>query len=110
MLRRVLATSLVVLSLGCSGRQVVVQSSPSPAAAVSLAVTNRLSQAINVYVVTGGTDAFLKQVAANSSELVPVPNLPSGTSVQLKARTTDGTRTFTRDNVVLQGTVSWEVR
>ena len=59
MLRRVLATSLVVLSLGCSGRQVVVESSPRPAAEVSLAVTNRLTQPINVYVVTGGTDNHL---------------------------------------------------
>jgi hypothetical protein len=117
MLRASLRTGLVVLSLmsltlplGCGPRQAEVRSTPRPTAEVSLSITNRLTQPINVYVVTDGTEVFLKQVAANTSELVPVPNLPPGTTVQLRARTADGTRTYTRDNVVLGATVAWEVR
>jgi hypothetical protein len=114
MLRATLRTGLVVLSLtlplGCGPRQAEVRSTPRPTAEVSLSVTNRLTQPINLYVVTDGSEVFLKQVAANTSELIPVPNLPSGTIVQLRARTADGTRTYTRDNVVLSTTVAWEVR
>ena len=106
----VLVSLVLALPLGCGPRQVEVRSSPRPTAEVSLSVTNRLTQAINVYVVTEGSEVFLKQVPANTSELIPVPNLPSGTTVQLRARTADGTRTYTRDNVVLSATVSWEVR
>lgn len=106
----VAAGMLAVLVGGCGPRQVEVRSSPQPQAESSLSVTNRLTQPINVYVVSGGTDTFLRQVPANTTELIPVPNLPAGTSVQLKARTADGTRTYSRDNVILQGTVPWEVR
>ncbi|HEX7122091.1 MAG TPA: hypothetical protein VF178_06940 [Gemmatimonadaceae bacterium] len=112
MLRRIVS-SKVVLALAlvaCAPRQVEVRSGAAPQAVVSLSVTNRLTQAINVYVNAGETDTFLRQVGANTTELIPVPNLSAGTSVQLKARTADGTRTYTRDNVVLSGTVAWEVR
>jgi hypothetical protein len=114
MLGATLRTGLVILSLSlslvCGARQVEVRSSPRPTAEVSLSITNRLSQPINVYVVADGSEVFLKQVPANTSELIPVPNLPSGSTVQLRARTADGTRTYTRDNVVLSATVAWEVR
>ena len=43
---------------------------PQPAADVSIRFTNNLSQAVNVYVTTGGTDVFLKQVPANSVEVL----------------------------------------
>jgi hypothetical protein len=101
--------SLVASAPACS-RQVVVENAPRPAAAVSLSVTNRLSQAVNVYVVSDGSDHFLKQVSANSTELLPVPNMAAGTIVQLKARTVDGQRTYTRDNVTLRDTLAWEIR
>ncbi|HEX7122613.1 MAG TPA: hypothetical protein VF178_09620 [Gemmatimonadaceae bacterium] len=111
MIRGMVATALLAVAVaGCGPRQVEVRSSPQPQAQVSLAVTNRLTQPINVYVVSGGSDTFLRQVPANTTELIPVPNLSPGTSVQLRARTADGTRTYSRDNVILQGTVPWEVR
>ena len=35
------------------------------------------AQAVNVYVVSGTNDIFLKQVAANSVEHIPVAGLPA---------------------------------
>jgi len=64
---------------------------------------------VNVYVTTGGTDVFLKQVSANSVEVLPVAGIPAGTSVTLKARTVDGTRTYSRDNVYLATNYDWRV-
>jgi ABC-type Zn uptake system ZnuABC Zn-binding protein ZnuA len=110
---RALVTSLAMVvtlaASGCAGRQVEVTTGPQPAADVSLRLTNNLSQAVNVYVTTGGTDVFLKQVSANSVEVLPVAGIPAGTTVTLKARTVDGTRTYTRDNVQLATNYDWRV-
>jgi hypothetical protein len=110
---RALATSLAMAvtlaATGCAGRQVEVTTGPQPAADVSVRLTNNLSQAVNVYVTTGGTDIFLKQVSANSVEVMPVVGIPAGTTVILKARTVDGTRTYTRDNVQLATNYDWRV-
>lgn len=111
--RAVRALAHLVLFLAvvsCAARQVEVQNAPRAAAEVFLSVSNRLTQPVNVYVVRGSTDAFLQRVPANSTELVPVPDVVSGTTVDLVARTVDGTRTFTRRDVVLSGTVPWEIR
>jgi hypothetical protein len=108
-MRRALLSCLLVVAAACS-RQVVVESAPQPSTDAMLSVTNRLSQAVNVYVVAGGTDNFLRQVGPNSTELIPVPAALSGTTAQLKARTADGTRTYTRDAVLLRDTVTWEIR
>jgi len=51
----------------------------------------------------GGSDTFLRQVPAKTSQAVPLPGLNPGTTVSLKAVTVDGTRTFTRNNVSLSG-------
>ena len=81
---RVLMVSLSVLALAaCGGRQVEVRTGPEPATDVSLHLTNNLSQAVNVYVVSGGNDIFLKQVAANSVENVPVAGVPAGCDVRI---------------------------
>ncbi len=108
---RALAMSfaLVMSVSACAGRQVEVRTGPPPAADVSIRLTNNLSQAVNVYVTTGGTDVFLKQVAANSVEVLPVSGIAAGTTVTLKARTVDGTRTYTRDNVYLATNYEWRV-
>jgi hypothetical protein len=100
---------LLLVFAACGGRQVEVQNAPRPAAEVFLSVTNRLVQSVNVYVVRGSTEGFLRQVAANSTELLPVPDMVPGTAVLLRARTADGTRTFTRSDVVLRGTVAWAI-
>ena len=107
---RVLMVSLSMLALAaCSGRQVEVKTGPEPAAEVALHLTNNLSQSVNVYVVSGTNDIFLKQVAANSVEHIPVAGLPAGTTVNLRAVTVDGTRTYTKDNVTLTSMYEWRL-
>ena len=94
----------------CGPRQVEVTTGPAPAVAdVSIRLTNNLTQAVNLYVTSAGTDVFLKQVAANGVEVVPVRGIAAGTTVTLKARTVDGTRTYTRDNIYLSSNYEWRV-
>ncbi|HXC25024.1 MAG TPA: hypothetical protein VNU46_03850 [Gemmatimonadaceae bacterium] len=103
------AVLLLAGTLACGPRPVDVQTGQAPATEVSLHVTNNLSQAVNVYVVNGGSDVFLKQVNANSDLSMTVPGIPSGTAVTLKATAADGSRTYTRENVTLSGTYEWQV-
>ena len=108
---RTLLVSLAIAATmtACAGRHVEVRTGPTPAADVSLRFTNNLSQAVNVYLTTGGSDTFLKQVAANSVEVLPISGFAAGTTVTLKARTVDGTRTYSRDNVQLASNYEWRV-
>jgi hypothetical protein len=80
-----------------------------PATDVSIRFTNNLTQAVNLYVTSGGTDVFLKQVAPSAVELVPVRGLAAGTTVTLRARTVDGTRTYSKDNISLSANYEWRV-
>jgi hypothetical protein len=100
--------SMLVLA-ACGGRQVEVRTGPEPAADVALHVTNNLSQAVNVYVVSGGNDIFVKQVAANSVEHIPVSGIPAGATVNLRAVTVDGTRTYTKSNVTMSSLYEWRL-
>jgi hypothetical protein len=59
---------------------------------------------VNVYVNLNGTDTFLRQVPANSSQTIPVQGFAPGSSVSLRAVTIDGGKTYSRSNVVLSGT------
>src|SRR2546423_1393428 len=47
--------ALVMATTACAGRKVEVRTGPTPAADVSVRFTNNLSQAVNVYITTGGT-------------------------------------------------------
>jgi hypothetical protein len=105
---RVLMVSLSMLALAaCGGRTVEVRTGPEPTADVAIQVTNNLSQAVNVYVVSGGNDIFVKQVAANSVEYIPVAGIPAGSTVNLRAVTVNGTSTYTKNNVTLSTTYDW---
>ena len=108
---RVLLVSLSMLALAAcgSGRQVEVRTGPEPTADVVLRVTNNLSRAVNVYVVSGGNDIFVKQVSANSVENVPVAGVPAGATVNLRAVTVDGTNTYTKNNVTLYSMYDWRL-
>jgi hypothetical protein len=107
---RVLMVSLSMLALAaCGGRQVEVRTGPERAPEVAINLTNNLSQAVNVYVISGGNDIFLKQVASNSREQVPVAGIPAGATVNLRAVTVDGTRTYTTNNVTLSSVYDWRV-
>lgn len=101
--------AVLITAAACAGRQVEVTTGREPAADVGIHLTNNLSQAINVYVTTGGTDMLLKQVAANSTEHLPVRGISAGTNVTLKAVTVDGTRTYTRKDVALGTMYEWRV-
>ena len=106
---RIATLALLLAAAACGPRKVEVSTGPQPAADVSIRFTNNLSQAVNLYVATGGTDVFLKQVAAGSVEVVPVRGLPAGVTVTLRARTVDGTRTYSRDNIYLAANYEWRV-
>jgi hypothetical protein len=105
---KILVAALVLLA-ACGPRQVEVTTGPQPAADVSIRFTNNLTQAVNLYVVSGGTDVFLKQVASSSVEVVPVRGIAAGQTVTLRARTVDGTRTYSRDNIYLSANYEWRV-
>lgn len=95
--------------LACGPRQVEVRTGPQPVSEATLRVTNNLAQAINVYVVNGGSDVFLRQVASNSAESMTVPGIAAGATVKLRATPVDGTRSYTRDNVTLTGLYEWQI-
>ena len=109
-MKSLIASLAIAVTLSaCGPRQVEVTTGPAPAADVSIRFTNNLTQAVNLYVASGGTDVFLKQVAASAVEIVPVRGINAGTTVTLKARTVDGTRTYTRDNIYLAANYEWRV-
>lgn len=108
-MRLVYTLLIVAAATACGGRQVEVRTAPSQTQAVGIRVTNNLSQAVNVYVVSGGSDIFLRQVGANATESLSVQGVAAGSTVTLKATTVDGTRTYTRDSVTLSGGYSWQV-
>ena len=102
---RVAAFVAVLACAGaCGPRQVDVRTAPAQQSALSVEVKNGVAQAVNVYINVGGTDTFLRQVAANSSATIPVQGFAAGSTVGLKAVTVDGQKTYSRSNVVLNGT------
>ena len=104
----VAAVLIAVASAACGPRNVEVRTSPAKAE-TSVRVTNTLGQAVNVYVLSGENEIFLRQVPANAEARLPVPGVASGSTVRLRAVTIDGSRTYTSDSVVLQGTYPWRV-
>ena len=83
-MRVFLAGILLVAATACGGRQVNVETGPPAAAAVTVRFTNNDTSPVNVYVVNPGTntDLFLKQVAANTTEDLPVAGVAVGTEVR----------------------------
>ena len=108
-MRAMLAGVLLAVTAACGGRQVNVETAPKAGAAVTVRFTNNDNSAVNVYVVNQGTDVFLKQVAPNSTEDLPVANVTEGTQVRLKATRTDGSKTYTSDPMALNATTTWRV-
>jgi hypothetical protein len=107
---RIVIVALLALMIGaCASRQVQVGTGTQPSGGVSLSVTNNSSQAVNVYVTTGGNDIFVGQVAPNSTQQLKVSGVASGSTVALKAATADGTRTYRRDNITLTDSYAWTV-
>lgn len=99
--RRLLATLAVCAA--CGPRQVEVRTAPTQTSGPSVQIANHLAQPVNVYVTIAGSDTYLGQVGANTSQSLAIPGLPPGTSVDVKAVTVDGTHTYARANVALTG-------
>ncbi len=98
-------------SVACA-RQVEVRTgeSPTAASATSIAFTNNLAQAVNVYVRPGGGgELFVRQVAAKTTETLAVRGVSTSTSVTLRAAPVDGSVSYTRENVTLGGGYTWRV-
>lgn len=108
-MRALLAGLLLVATTACGSRQVNVETGPPATTAATVRFTNNETTAVNVYVVNQGSDLFLKQVAANTTEDLPVAGVATGTQVRLKATRTDGSRTYTSDPMELTATTTWRV-
>jgi hypothetical protein len=106
---RALVAVLLVAVVGACARKAQVSSAPAPAHEVMFHMTNNLAQAVNVYITTGTNDVLVGQVAGKSSRVLPVSGVTPGSTVSLKAVTVDGTRTYTRDDVVVTGSLTWSV-
>ena len=108
-MRGTIAAALLLVA-ACGPRQVEVRTAPTQTAAVAIQFTNNLSKTVNVYVNSGGTDLFIRQVSANTTDHLPVPGISAGTVVTLKATPIDGSlATFTLATTGTEGT-SWTVQ
>ena len=106
---RFLTVVLLVAAIAAFNRKVEVNTAPTPSSGVAVNLTNNASQAVNAYVTANGSDIFIGQVAPNSQKTLPVSGVSSGSTVTLKARTADGARTYTKDNVSLSSSTDWTV-
>jgi hypothetical protein len=106
---RILSMVLLAAALTACSRKVEVGSAPAPASGMAVHLTNNASQAVNAYVTSSGADVFIGQVAPNSQKTLSVSGVSSGSSVTLKAKTADGSRTYTKDNVTLTSSTDWTV-
>ena len=100
---RYLVLGLMLTLAGCGPRRVEVRTAPPLPAENALDVSNKIAQDVNVYVTYNGSDHFIQAVRANTSVRVPVRDIPLGSTVTIWAKTFDGARSFTRQNVVLNG-------
>jgi hypothetical protein len=106
---QVVLAALAVAASACGPRQVEVRTAPSQPSQVSLRVSNTLTQAVNVYARVGNVDTFLGQVAAGANQTIPVQGFAPGSTVTVRATTVDGTKTYSRDNVTLNGTFDFHL-
>ena len=112
--RAAIAAALVfagtaAFTAACGPRQVEVRTAPTQTSEVAIHFTNNLSKAVNVYVNTGGSDLFVRQVAANTTEHLPVPGISAGTTATLKATPVDGSSGYVRTGVVLSDMTMWRI-
>ena len=107
-MRALLMGLALLATAACGPRQVEVGSGAPSEAQVMLSVQNNFSQAVSVYVVQGGNPMFVKMVAANAQETIPVRGVAPGSNVTLRATVADGSRTAEK-SVTLNGTYSWVI-
>jgi hypothetical protein len=94
----------------CGQRQVEVSTGAPQVSDVAIHLTNAGSSQVNVYVNHGGQRIFVGQVSGNSTQLLSVANVPSGSVVTLEAVTVSSSpQRYTRSDVTLSGTYEWRV-
>ena len=111
-IRATMLAAAIAAATACGPRQVEVRTAPETTTQSSPVVqlTNNLSQAVNVYVVsTGGGELFLRQVPANTVDKVSVTGVASGSTVTFKAVTVDGSRTYQSRSAPLSSVFLWSV-
>ena len=111
-MRRLIVGALLIAVAACGKRQAEVRTTPrTEQNEPTIHFTNNLGQAVNVYVHAGGNDIFIQQVNGNTTANLPVKGVANGSSVELKATTIDGVRTYQPPNktVVLAGTYNWTI-
>lgn len=108
-MRIIAAAALLMIASACGPRQVEVRSAPSQQAETAIHFTNNSSKTVNVFVNTGSTDVFVRQVAARATEHLPVPGVSRGARVTLKAKPIDGSSGYERADVVMTEMVSWTI-
>jgi hypothetical protein len=106
---RAVAVLALVSAVACGPRQVEVRTAPAQSAEVAIHFTNNLAKTVNVYVNSGQSDLFVRQVNGNASEHLPVPGMSRGTRVTLKAKPIDGSTGYERTGVTLTEMVSWSI-
>ncbi|MBV9879872.1 MAG: hypothetical protein JO180_05210 [Gemmatirosa sp.] len=110
--RLALTTALCLAAPAACARQVEVRTGESPSAvSTSIEFTNKLTQAVNVYVRPngGGSEIFVRQVAGGGKETMTVRGVAPGTAVTLRAAPVDGSVSYTKENVVLGQGYAWQV-
>jgi hypothetical protein len=107
-MRSALAAVLLLVA-ACGPRQVEVRTAPTQSADVAIHFTNNTAKTVNVYVNSGQSDLFVRQVGANTTEHLPVPGITSGTRVTLKAKPIDGSSGYERTGVTMAETVTWRI-
>ena len=108
-MRIIAAAALLMVATACGPRQVEVRSAPSQSAETAIHFTNNTTKAVNVFVNTGSTDVFVRQVAAKATEHLPVPGVSRGARVTLKAKPIDGSGGYEKGDVVMTEMVAWSI-
>jgi hypothetical protein len=106
---RAVIAAMVLFVAACGPRQVEVRTAPTQTSEVAIHFTNNLSKAVNVYVNSGESDLFVRQVGAKTTEHLPVAGVSAGMRVTLKAKPIDGTTGYERAGVTMTEMVTWQV-
>lgn len=101
--------AVLVFVAACGPRQVEVRTAPTQSAETAIHFTNNLAKTVNVFVNTGASDVFVRQVAGNATEHLPVPGVSRGARVTLKAKPIDGSSGYERAGVTMTEMVTWTI-
>jgi len=108
-MRILAAVAVLTFAAACGPRQVEVRTAPTQSAETAIHFTNNLSKTVNVFVNTGSSDVFVRQVAGKTTEHLPVPGVSRGARVTLKAKPIDGSSGYEKADVTMTEMVSWVV-